>query len=69
MKNPDPARSSRPASAGAHGDSFVPALSSFAGARVTEDTFDVECWLGYESIHPLTWVPGQAAADGGLRVK
>ena len=69
MKNPDIARSFRPASSGAHGDSFVPAPSGFAGGRVAEETFEVECWLGYESIHPLTWVPGQAAADGGLRIK
>ena len=69
MKNSDPARSFRPGSTGAHDERFVPAPSAFAGARVAEDTFDVECWLGYESIHPLTWVPGQASADGGLRVK
>ena len=69
MKNSDPARSSRFASSAANGDGFVPAPSGFQGLRLVEDAFDVESWLGYESIHPLTWVPGQPAADGGLRVE
>ena len=69
MKNSDAARSSRSVSVGAQGDSFVPAPSGFAGSRVADDAVDVESWLGYESIHPLTWVPGQPAADGGLRVE
>ena len=69
MKTSDPARSSRFASTGEHGDSFVPAPSGFQGLRLVEDAFELESWLGYESIHPLTWVPGQPAADGGLHVE
>ena len=65
MKNFDTARSFTPASASALGDDFIPAPSGFAAARFVEPAFDVENWLGYESIHPLTWVPGPAA-DGGL---
>ena len=67
MNNHDSARSFRPAIAG--GDSFVPAPSGFHFPRAVEDGFDVESWLGYESIHPLTWVPGLASANGGLRVE
>lgn len=64
MKNFDSTRSSRSGTPGAHGDVFVPAPSGFVGARSADDSFDVENWLGYESIHPLTWVPPHRTADG-----
>lgn len=64
MKNFDTIRSSRSGSTGAHGDVFVPAPSGFVSARLADDGFDVESWLGYESIHPLTWVPPHRTADG-----
>lgn len=69
MKNFDLARAFRSASAGAGGDGFIPAPSGFTATRVVEDAFDAESWLGYESIHPLTWVPGGSAADGALHVE
>lgn len=65
MNTLDSAHASRSTSALARGDGVVPAPSVFAG----EDALEIENWLGYESIHPLTWVPGHAATDGSLRVE
>ena len=69
MKKSDSPRSPRLAGAGAHGDSFVIAPSGLVGTGAIENADDVESWLGYESIHPLTWVPGHSGADRGLRVE
>ena len=64
MKNFDCTRSSRSGITHVPGDAFAPAPSSFGDACVADDGFDVDSWLGYESIHPLTWVPTHGAADG-----
>ena len=69
MKKSDSLRSPLFAGAGAHRDSLVPAPSGSVGTGAIEDAVDVESWLGYESIHPLTWVPGHSGADCGLRVE
>ena len=36
------------------------APSDYAATRIVEGV-EGENWLGYESIHPMTWVPGRAA--------
>lgn len=64
MKNFDCTRSSRSGISNVHGDVFVPAPSGYGDDRVDDDGFDVDSWLGYESIHPLTWVPTHGTADG-----
>ena len=69
MKKSDSPRSARFAGAGAHSDSLAPVPSGLVGTGAIEDADDVEGWLGYESIHPLTWVPGHSGADRGLRVE
>ena len=69
MNNFHSDRSSRSGTAGAHRDSFVHAPADGASARFADDDFDVDSWLGYESIHPLTWVPVHVSAESGLGVE
>lgn len=69
MNNSDSARSSRSGTAGAHRDSFARAQLDCASARLADDDFDVDSWLGYESIHPLTWVPVHGSAESSLGVE
>ena len=65
MHNADPAGSPRSVPADGYADRRVPAPSGLLGSHAAEDANDIDSWLGYESIHPLTWVPGHAAIDRG----
>ena len=62
----DSAHFARSATAAAHAERWAAARTRPAAARVADDGFDVESWLGYESIHPLTWVPVHGAAESHL---
>ena len=41
--------------------SVAEAFATFLGfvAKRVDDGSDNEVWIGYESLHPLTWVPAQ----------
>ena len=65
MHNANPAGSSRSDPADVRADRRVPASTGSLGTHAAEDANDIETWLGYESIHPLTWVPGHTAANRG----
>jgi|GEM_PF-6560117 len=53
MTHPDPN-----AAGPAHAASDVPALPPCGWiANGADDGSDTENWVGYESLHPLTWVP------------
>ena len=68
MKNPESARASWAARALVRGSNPTPALGRATGTQVVEGV-ESENWLGYESIHPMTWVPGRAVADAAGRVE
>ena len=69
MNNFDSARSPRAGTASGQRDGLVHAPNDFVSARLAHDDFDVDSWLGYESIHPLTWVPVHVSAESGLGVE
>ena len=68
MTNLESARASWVARALVRGSNPTPALSRVAATQVAEGV-ETENWLGYESIHPMTWVPGPAVADAARRVE
>lgn len=68
MTNPESARVSWAARALVRGSNPTLALSRVAATQVVEGV-ESENWLGYESIHPMTWVPGRAVADAARRVE
>ena len=44
-----------------HAGMVVPALQTTAFiASGADDGSDIESWVGYEALHPLTWVPVHA---------
>ena len=56
MKHPDP-----DAAGPDHAGMVVPALHPTAFiASGADDGSDTESWVGYEALHPLTWVPVHA---------
>ena len=69
MNNSDSARSSRSGTSGVRTDSFGHAPVDWVSARLADDDFEVDSWLGYESIHPLTWVPVHGSAESELGVE
>ena len=68
MKNLESARASWAVRALVRGSNPTPPLSRVAVTQVVEGV-ESENWLGYESIHPMTWVPGGAVADAARRVE
>ena len=68
MKNPESARASWAARALIRGSNPTPALGRATATQVVEGV-ESENWLGYESIHPMPWVPGRAVADAARRVE
>ena len=68
MTNPESARASWAARALVRGSNPTPALGRVAATQVVEGV-ESENWLGYESIHPMTWVPGRAVAEAARRVE
>ena len=69
MNKSDSAQSPWFGTANAYQDSLAHAPVDFESARRADDDFDVDSWLGYESIHPLTWVPAHNNAESGLGVE
>lgn len=59
----DSAQPLRSAPSSVHTDSLAAASASPAA----DERFDVDSWLGYESIHPLTWIPVHATVENSLR--
>ena len=60
MTNFESTRASWVARALLRGGGSTAAPSDYASTRIVEGA-EGENWLGYESIHPMTWVPGRAA--------
>ena len=58
MTPPEPDKAAQ-AHAAAHARA-LPATAFIASGA--DDGSDIEAWVGYESLHPLTWVPAHNAS-------
>ncbi len=69
MNRPDRSVPSQSARSVTAREFLAPAPGGLPGERTIREPTDSESWLGYESIHPLTWVPESPSVKSGQGIE